>query len=109
MDSSVSGKDEIWFLRVCYHVPHELYKPTTTYDAIPVSKGKRLLEEYYTRIWNETYTNSEKGSHTKTFIPSILHRMTLTLWPNHVLTQFLTNDGCFRSLQKEKGAYTTTM
>ena len=25
MDSSVSGKDEIWFLRVYHHVPHELY------------------------------------------------------------------------------------
>ena len=25
MDSSVSGKDEIWFLRLCHHVPHELY------------------------------------------------------------------------------------
>jgi len=25
MDSSVSGKDEFWFLRVCHHVPHELY------------------------------------------------------------------------------------
>ena len=25
MDSSVSGKDETWFLRVCHHVPHELY------------------------------------------------------------------------------------
>ena len=25
MDSSVSGKDEIWFLRVCHHVRHELY------------------------------------------------------------------------------------
>ena len=25
MDSSVSGKDEMWFLRVCHHVPHELY------------------------------------------------------------------------------------
>ena len=28
MDSSVSGKDEIWFLRVCHHVPHELYHVT---------------------------------------------------------------------------------
>ena len=26
MDSSVSGKDEIWFLRVCHQVPHELYQ-----------------------------------------------------------------------------------
>ena len=25
MDLSVSGKDEIWFLCVCHHVPHELY------------------------------------------------------------------------------------
>jgi len=25
MDSSVSGKDELWFRRVCHHVPHELY------------------------------------------------------------------------------------
>jgi len=25
MDSSISGKEEIWFLRVCHHVPHELY------------------------------------------------------------------------------------
>jgi len=31
MDSSVSGKDEIWFLRVCHHVPHELYKKVLLY------------------------------------------------------------------------------
>ena len=36
MDSSVSGKDKIWFLRVCHHVPHQLYiqKP---------SRFKRLI------------------------------------------------------------------
>jgi len=31
MDSSVSGKDEIWFLRVCHHVSHELYEVTARY------------------------------------------------------------------------------
>jgi hypothetical protein len=68
-----------------------------------VSRGKRLLEEYYVKIWKAIYTNSEKASHTKPLIPSILHRMTLTLWPNHILTQFLTNKGCFRSyLYKRK-------
>ena len=61
------------------------YRPTITYDAIPVARGKRLLEEYYIKIWNATYINSEKGSHTKTLIPSVLHRMTLTLWPNYIL------------------------
>ena len=51
----------------------------------------RLLEGYCTKIWNVAYTNSEKRSHTKTLTPSIPHRMTETLWPNHVLTRFLTN------------------
>jgi len=27
------------------------YKPTTSYDSIPVSRGRRLLEEYYIKIW----------------------------------------------------------
>jgi len=59
------------------------------------------------KIWNAAYTNSEKASHTKSLIPSILHRMTLTLWPNHILTQFLTNHGCFHSyLYKRKKAPT---
>ena len=73
------------------------YNPNITYDAIPKSRGKRILEDYYTGIWNATYTISEKGPHTKTLIPSIYHRKTQTLWPNYVLTQFLTNHGCFRS------------
>ena len=25
MDSSVSPKDEIWFLRVCHHIPNAVY------------------------------------------------------------------------------------
>jgi hypothetical protein len=79
------------------------YNTHITYDAIPRSRGKRILEEYYIKIWNATYTNSEKGPHTKTLIPSIIHRKTQTLWPNHVLTQFLTNHGCYRSyLYKRK-------
>ena len=73
------------------------YIPNITYDAIPISRSKRILEDYYTGIWNPTYTNSEKGPHTKTLIPSIFHRKPQTLWPNYVLTQFLTNHGYFRS------------
>jgi hypothetical protein len=26
------------------------YNPTITYDALPVSRGKQLLEDYYTKI-----------------------------------------------------------
>ena len=73
------------------------YKPTITYDALPVSRGKQLLEDYYTKIWNATYINSVKASHTKPFIPSIFHSLSLPLWPNHFLTQLLTNHGCFCS------------
>jgi len=71
--------------------------PNITYDAVPISRGKRILENYYTAIWIAKYTNSTKGSHTKTLIPSIFHRKTQTLWPNYVLKQLLTNHGCFLS------------
>jgi hypothetical protein len=53
------------------------YKPTTTYDAIPVSRGKRLLEEYYVKIWNAAYTNSEKPptlNHSSVAYPGIFFR-----------------------------------
>jgi ribonuclease HI len=30
------------------------YNPTITYDAIPVSRGKQLMEEYCAKIWNAT-------------------------------------------------------
>ena len=33
------------------------YNPTTTYDALPVSRGKQLLEDYYKKIRNATYIN----------------------------------------------------
>ena len=72
------------------------YNPNVTYDAIPVSRGKQLLEAYYTQIWDATYTNSGKASHTKPFIPSTFRRNSLSLWPNLILTQLLTNHGCFR-------------
>ena len=85
-----NSKRARWFSRFAYN-------PNITYDAIPISRGKRILEDYYTGIWNATYTNSEKGLHTKVLIPTIFHRKTQTLWPNYVLTQFLTNHGCFRS------------
>jgi hypothetical protein len=85
------------------------YNPNITYDAIPVSRGKQLQEDYYTQIWAETYLNSGKASHTKPLIPSISHRKSLSLWPNHILTQLLTNHGFFGSYlhKMKKGAHTT--
>ena len=43
----------------------------------------------------------EKASHTKPFMPSIFHRKSLSLWPNHILTQLLTNHRSFRSYLHE--------
>jgi hypothetical protein len=54
------------------------------------------LEDYYIKIWNATYINSANASHT-VFIPTIFHRLSLSLWPNFILTQILTNHGSFRS------------
>ena len=72
------------------------YNLVIKYDAIPVSRWKRLLEDY-TKIRNATYINSEKASHTKPHIPSIFHRLSRPLRPNHILTQLQTNRGCLRS------------
>jgi hypothetical protein len=67
------------------------------HNEIPMNRGKQMLEDYYTKIWNATYINSANASHTKLFIPTIFHRLSLSLWPNFLLTQFVTNHGSFRS------------
>jgi len=58
---------------------------------------KIKMEDHYIKIWNEIYVKSENASHTKLYIPTIFHRFSFTLWPNFLLTQFLTNHGSFRS------------
>ena len=73
------------------------YNTTIAYDAIPIIRGEQSLEDYYTKIWKAIYVNSANASHTKLFIPTIFHRLSLSLWPNFLLTQFLTNRGSFRS------------
>jgi hypothetical protein len=73
------------------------YNTTIAYDAIPIIRGKQLLEDYYTKIRNAIYVNSANASHNKLFIPTIFHRLSLSLWPNFLLTQLLTNHGSFRS------------
>jgi ribonuclease HI len=73
------------------------YNTTIVYEAIPINRGKQILEEYYIKIWNATYINSANASHTKLFITTIFHRLPLSLWPNFILMQFLTNHGSFQS------------
>jgi hypothetical protein len=73
------------------------YNTTVAYDAIPINRGRQILEDYYVKLWNATYINSANASHTKLFIPAIFHRLTLSLWPDFILTQFLTNHGSFGS------------
>ena len=73
------------------------YKTTIDYNSIPITRGKQLLKEYYESIWNLIYTKSNDAFHTKKFIPNIPYRLSLSLWPNHITTQFLTNHGLFNS------------
>ena len=42
------------------------HNPTTTYDALPASRGKQLLEDYYTKIWNATYILTPLNRQTNT-------------------------------------------
>ena len=73
------------------------YITTIAYDEIPINRGKQILEDHYTKIWNATYVNCANASRTKLYISTIFHRLSLRLWPNFLLTQFLTNHGSFRS------------
>ena len=73
------------------------YITTIAYDEIPINRGKQILEDHYLKIWNEIYVKSESASHTKLYIPTIFHRLSFTLWPSFLLTQFLTNHSSFRS------------
>ena len=74
------------------------YCANIAYDKIPINHGKKSLEEHYTKIWNAMYQNSANASHTKMFIPFIIYyRFSLPLWPNFLITQFVTNHGSFRS------------
>ena len=73
------------------------YNTTIAYDVIPIIRGKQSMEDYYTKIRNAIHINSTNASHTKLFIPTILHRLSLSLWPNFLRTQFQTNHSSFRS------------
>jgi hypothetical protein len=73
------------------------YNTTIAYDVIPIIRGKQILEDYYTNIWNAIYVNSANASHTKLFILTVFHILSISLWPNFLLTQFLTNYSSFRS------------
>jgi ribonuclease HI len=77
-----------------------IYNTTIAYKAIQMHRGKQLLEEYYIKIWNATYINSANASHAKQFIPTTLHRLSLSRWPNFTFAQFLTNHGKFRTSTK---------
>ena len=73
------------------------YIPTFAYNEIPINREMQLLEDHYIKIWNEIYIKSANASHTKLYILTISHRLFLPLWPNFLLTQFLTNHSSFRS------------
>jgi ribonuclease HI len=47
------------------------YCARIAYDKIPINRGKKSLEEHYTKILNAMYQNSANASHTKMFIPSM--------------------------------------
>jgi len=63
------------------------YSTTIAYDQIPVIRGKQSLEDYYTKIWNAIYVNSANASNSELFIPTTFHRLSLSLWPNFLLTK----------------------
>ncbi len=65
------------------------------FDRIPVSYAKRIVYEKNITIWNERWTNSDKGEMTRNFFPSVFDRAKSKKFfaPNFHLSQILTNHG----------------
>ena len=89
MDSSVSGKDEIWFLRVCHHVPHQLYgdgcdclmKDAKNVHDDPWSDRPSVVNEDLVRAVeekirvNRRFTITSLSLHFPQISPSLLHEI----------------------------------
>ena len=57
MDSSVSGKDEIWFLRLCHQVPHGLYH----HLSAPPAHDSYLEAQYEDHLPEKRHTRQTRS------------------------------------------------
>jgi len=56
MDSSLSLKDQIRFLRVCHHVSNILYRVWNTYFTVPTNKTERPCRASLYRSFTNAYS-----------------------------------------------------
>jgi len=97
MDSSVSGKDEIWFLRVCHHVPHELYYPFKRCQ-VPVGHsvylvtvgGRRTSGQYFYKYSFPTNWRASSSDKYLSNVPVVGNRLdeTSNNYPHHPYKYF---------------------
>jgi len=97
MDSSVSGKDEIWFLRVCHHVPHELYSRFRKFFRKETNFP--VLSAHYSVI-----TPTVRGRKQNIALSDAIPRFTgCRMLPGAVTTQ---NDECRRGAGSDDANFT---
>ena len=88
MDSSVSPKDEIWFLRVCHHISNAVYLGTSLMHlGISAANLHRDLQM--------EMVTSEIGKFTKKHEERLLHHV------NVEAIQLLDNSGLVRRLREK--------
>jgi hypothetical protein len=73
MDSSISPKDEIWFLRVCHHISKAVYQQIHNLRARRPVVGSTTL--FYTYMIHDNHFVSMHGS-TDTHIPELIANLT---------------------------------
>jgi ribonuclease HI len=76
-----------------------------SYDLISASFAKSKIMEYNIIQWNQRWSTSQNGSHTKKFFPTIMDRQKCTQYftSNFYTTQFITGHGKFNTyLQRFK-------
>ena len=94
MLDSAETKQQIIQPRVQPDIYYTIY-----YNGIPLIGSKQLQTEYYINIWNSSYINSENTMNTKLLIPNVHYKLSLFLWPNNIITQFLIKHCSFHSYQ----------
>jgi hypothetical protein len=66
MDSSVSPKDKIWFLRMCHHISNAVYNPqqrSNKYISRSVSNCK--VNDLWYSNWSHAITGAKQRSHNE--------------------------------------------
>ena len=67
------------------------------FSCFPMSYAVRMMRQHLTAKWNQRWRQTDSGSTTKAFFPTVASRQKWPVTPCFFSTQLLTGHGCFNS------------